>query len=185
MLLVVGIMVGYLASSVVSLLNFFSTADGVKSYMIWGLGDFGSVSSDQLLPFSVLCLVGIILTLLLIKPLNILSLGSLYAESLGLNTKKMRTVLLALTGILTAITTAFCGPILFLGLAVPHMARLVLKSENQLKLLPTTLLSGSLIALLCNLLCFLPRESGVLPLNVVTPIIGAPVIIYILIRSRK
>lgn len=185
MLLIVGIMVGYLASSVVSLLNFFSTADGVKSYMIWGLGDFGSVSSDQLLPFSMLCLVGIILTLLLIKPLNILSLGSLYAESLGINTKKMRTVLLALTGILTAITTAFCGPILFLGLAVPHMARLVLKSENQLKLLPTTLLSGSLIALLCNLLCFLPRESGVLPLNVVTPIIGAPVIIYILIRSRK
>ena len=185
MLLVVGIMVGYLASSVVSLLNFFSTADGVKSYMIWGLGDFGSVSSNQLLPFSMLCLVGIILTLLLIKPLNILSLGSLYAESLGINTKKMRTVLLALTGILTAITTAFCGPILFLGLAVPHMARLVLKSENQLKLLPTTLLSGSLIALLCNLLCFLPRESGVLPLNVVTPIIGAPVIIYILIRSRK
>ena len=174
MLLVVGIMVGYLASSVVSLLNFFSTADGVKSYMIWGLGDFGSVSSNQLLPFSMLCLIGIILTL-----------GSLYAESLGLNTKKMRTVLLALTGILTAITTAFCGPILFLGLAVPHMARLVLKSENQLKLLPTTLLSGSLIALLCNLLCFLPRESGVLPLNVVTPIIGAPVIIYILIRSRK
>ncbi len=185
LLLIVGIMVGYIASSIVSLLNFFSTAYGVKSYMLWGMGDFGGVPYNQLLSFAVLCLVSIFFILLLIKPLNILSLGSLYAESLGINTKRLRTGLLALTGLLTAITTAFCGPILFLGLAVPHMARLMLKTENHLKLLPVTLLSGSFIALLCNLLCYLPGEEGILPLNVVTPIIGAPIIIYILIQKRK
>lgn len=185
MLLIVGIMVGYMSSSIVSLFNFFSSSNEVKNYMIWGLGDFGGVSSEMLLPFSVLCLLGVFISLLFIKPLNILSLGTLYAESLGVNTTKMRTLLLILTGLLTSITTSFCGPILFLGLAVPHIAKLILRSEHQPKLFPVTLLSGSFIALLCNLLCSLPREGGMLPLNVVTPIVGAPVIIYILIRKRK
>ncbi len=183
-LLIVGVMVGYVSSSLVSLLNFYSTAEGVKSYMVWGMGDFGGVVSDRLSLFVVVSLIGLLLSLLMIKRLNILSLGNQYAAGLGLNIKASRLMLLGLTGVLTAVTTAFCGPVMFLGLAVPHIARLLIRTENQLKLLPVTMLSGSFMALLCNLLCNLSPNGEVLPLNVVTPMIGAPVIIYILVRER-
>lgn len=182
-LLIVGVMVGYVSSSIVSLLNFYSTAEGVKSYMVWGMGDFGGVVSDRLSLFVVVSLIGLLLSLLMIKRLNILSLGNQYAAGLGLNIKASRLMLLGLTGVLTAVTTAFCGPVMFLGLAVPHIARLLIRTENQLKLLPVTMLSGSFMALLCNLLCNLSPNGEVLPLNVVTPMIGAPVIIYILVRK--
>ncbi len=116
------------------------------------------------------------------KPLNALLLGPQYAGSLGINIHRVRNLLLVITGLLTAITTAFCGPIAFLGLAVPHIARLLLTSENHRQLLPVTILCGSAIALLCNLLCFLPGEGGIIPLNAVTPLVGAPVIIYVLVK---
>lgn len=184
LLLIVGIMVGYVSSSAVSLLNFFASEEGVKSYMVWGMGNFGGVSMSHIPLFSLLCLVGITGALLLVKPLNILLLGPQYAESLGISTRRLRNLLLLIVGLLTAITTAFCGPISFIGLAIPHIARLLFRTDNHQILLPGTILTGAAIALLCNFICFLPGEMGVIPLNAVTPLIGAPVIIYVIIQRR-
>lgn len=184
LLLIVGIMVGYVSSSAVSLLNFFASEEGVKSYMVWGMGNFGGVSMSHIPLFSLLCIVGITAALLLVKPLNILLLGPQYAESLGISTRRLRNLLLLIVGLLTAITTAFCGPISFIGLAIPHIARLLFRTDNHQVLLPGTVLTGAAIALLCNFICFLPGEMGVIPLNAVTPLIGAPVIIYVIIQRR-
>ena len=184
MLLIIGIMIGYISNSAISLLNFFATDEGVKSYMVWGMGSFGGVSMTNMPVFMVVTLVGLIGALLLIKPLNALMLGERYAENLGVNILRVRNWLLVVTGLLTAITTAFCGPVAFIGLAVPHIARLLLTTDNHRQLLPATLLSGSVVALICNIICYLPGESGVIPLNAVTPLIGAPVIIYVIARKR-
>lgn len=184
LLLIVGIMVGYVSSSAVSLLNFFASDEGVKSYMIWGMGNFGGVSMNHIPFFVILCLMGIMASFLLVKPLNILLLGPQYAESLGISTRKLRNILLVIVGLLTAITTAFCGPISFIGLAIPHIARLLFRTENHQTLLPGTVLCGAAIALLCNFICFLPGETGIIPLNAVTPLIGAPVIIYVVLQRR-
>ena len=184
LLLIVGIMVGYVSSSAVSLLNFFASEEGVKSYMVWGMGNFGGVSMSHIPLFSLLCIVGIMGALLLVKPLNILLLGPQYAESLGISTRRLRNLLLLIVGLLTAITTAFCGPISFIGLAIPHIARLIFRTDNHQVLLPGTILTGAAIALFCNFICFLPGEMGIIPLNAVTPLIGAPVIIYVIIQRR-
>lgn len=184
LLLIVGIMVGYVSSSAVSLLNFFASEEGVKSYMVWGMGNFGGVSMSHIPLFSLLCIVGIMGASLLVKPLNILLLGPQYAESLGISTRRLRNLLLLIVGLLTAITTAFCGPISFIGLAIPHIARLLFRTDNHQVLLPGTILTGAAIALFCNFICFLPGEMGVIPLNAVTPLIGAPVIIYVIIQRR-
>lgn len=184
LLLIMGIMVGYVSSSAVSLLNFFASEEGVKSYMVWGMGNFGGVSMSHIPLFSLLCIVGIMGALLLVKPLNILLLGPQYAESLGISTRRLRNLLLLIVGLLTAITTAFCGPISFIGLAIPHIARLLFRTDNHQVLLPGTVLTGAAIALFCNFICFLPGEIGVIPLNAVTPLIGAPVIIYVIIQRR-
>ena len=184
LLLIVGIMVGYVSSSAVSLLNFFASEEGVKSYMVWGMGNFGGVSMSHIPLFSVLCLMGIGVSFLLIKPLNILLLGPQYAESLGVSTRQLRNILLVVVGLLTAITTAFCGPISFIGLAIPHIARLLFRTENHQVLLPGIVLSGAAIALLCNFICYLPGEAGIIPLNAITPLIGAPVIIYVIVQRR-
>lgn len=185
MLLIAGIMIGYIASSVISLLNFFATAEGVQSYMIWGMGNFGGVSLQQMPAFASVTVLGLIGSLLLIKPLNALLLGDRYAENLGINIRSVRNWLLIVTGVLTAITTAFCGPVSFIGLAVPHVARLILGTSNHNSLLPVTILCGAAVALICNLLCVLPGEAGVIPLNAVTPVIGAPVVIYVIVSQRK
>ena len=184
MLLIVGIMIGYITNSAISLLNFFATDEGVKSYMVWGMGSFGGVSMDNMPVFASVTLFGLLGALLLIKPLNALLLGDRYAENLGVNILRVRNWLLIVTGLLTAVTTAFCGPVAFIGLAVPHIARLLLTTDNHRVLLPATILCGAVVALICNLICFLPGESGVIPLNAVTPLIGAPVIIYVIARKR-
>ena len=184
MLLIVGIMIGYISNSAISLLNFFATDEGVKSYMVWGMGSFGGVSMANMPVFAGVTLIGLFGALLLIKPLNALLLGDRYAENLGVNILRVRNRLLIVTGLLTAVTTAFCGPVAFIGLAVPHIARLLLTTDNHRVLLPATILCGAVVALICNLICFLPGESGVIPLNAVTPLIGAPVIIYVIARKR-
>lgn len=184
MLLITGIMIGYISSSAISLLNFFATEEGVHSYMIWGLGNFGGVSMAQMPLFAAVTIVGLICALLLIKPLNAVLLGEQYAENLGINTIKLRNCLLLVTGLLTAVTTAYCGPIAFIGLAVPHIARMLLKTDNHRYLIPGTILSGAAISLLCNIICVLPGDNGIIPLNAVTPIMGAPVIIYVIIKGR-
>ena len=185
MLLIIGIMIGYISNSAISLLNFFATDEGVKSYMVWGMGSFGGVSMANMPVFACVSLIGLFGAILLIKPLNALMLGDRYAENLGVSILRVRNLLLIVTGLLTAITTAFCGPVAFIGLAVPHIARLLLTTDNHRQLLPATMLCGAVVALICNLICFLPGESGVIPLNAVTPLIGAPVIIYVIARRRK
>lgn len=184
MLLIVGVMIGYISSSAISLLNFFATDEGVKSYMVWGMGSFGGVSMKQMPVFLSVNFVGLALSLLLIKPLNALLLGEQYAENLGVNTLRVRNWLLLATGLLTAVTTAFCGPVAFIGLAVPHIARLLFKTSDHRILMPCTVLTGSAVALICNIVCFLPGETGVIPLNAVTPVMGAPVIIYVIVRRK-
>ena len=185
MLLIIGIMIGYISNSAISLLNFFATDEGVKSYMVWGLGSFGGVSMANMPVFVGVSLFGLLGAMLLIKPLNALLLGDRYAENLGVNIVAVRNWLLVVTGLLTAVTTAFCGPVAFIGLAVPHMARLLLTTDNHRQLLPATMLCGAVVALVCNLLCFLPGDGGVIPLNAVTPLIGAPVIIYVILISHE
>lgn len=184
MLLIVGIMIGYMAGSAISLLNFFATDEGVKSYMVWGMGSFGGVSLKMLPTFSVITLITLAVSLALVKPLNALVLGDRYAENLGVNIIRVRNWLLLVTGVLTAVITAFCGPVAFIGLAVPHIARLVLGTDNHRVLLPATILTGSAVALLCNILTVLPGEGGIIPLNAITPLIGAPVVIYVILSRR-
>ena len=180
MLLIIGMMIGYLASSAIALLNFFATQEGVKSFTMWGMGNFGGVSLSQLPMFTGAIVIGLVGSVLLIKPLNALLLGETYARNLGVDVRTVRSWLLVITGWLTAVTTAYCGPVAFIGLAVPHLARLVIGTDNHLQLLPITMAMGALIALLCQLVCVLPGSQGILPLNAVTPLIGAPVIIYII-----
>ena len=183
-ILIMGIMVGYLSSSAVTLLNFFATVENVHSYVSWGMGSFSNVSVEQLPIMGFLCLLGIIPALILIKTLDALLLGEDYARNLGINLNVARRLILIATGLLTAVTTAFCGPVSFIGLAVPHIARLALKTNNHKVLMPATLLTGAIIALLCNLVCVLPQQM-IIPLNAVTPLFGAPVIIYIIFKKRS
>lgn len=183
-LLIAGLAISYLTSSVISLLNYFSTAEGVHSYLIWGMGSFGAVSSAQLPYYVAVLLPALVAALLLVKPLNALLLGDYYAMNLGVNTKRVRGILLLIVGLLTATVTAFCGPVAFIGLAVPHLARLAVGANNHRRLLPVTMLLGGSVTLACNLVCQLPGESGLLPLGAITPLIGAPVIIYVVLKER-
>ena len=184
MLLVIGIMVGYLSSSVVTLLNYRATEQGIRSFMLWGMGSLDGVTPSLLPLYVTITLAALVLSLLMVKPLNLLSLGDNYARNLGLNTRRARNYALLLTGLLTAVVTAYCGPIAFIGLAVPHIARLLTVTDDMRRLLPITMLTGAVVTMACHLLCFVPGEAGLLPLNAVTPLIGAPVIIYVIIRKR-
>lgn len=183
-LLIIGIMIGYVTTSAISLLNFFSTAEGVHSYVIWGMGNFGGVSLQWLPVFAIMSILGLSMAALLIKPLNALLLGNQYAINLGINIRRTRNLLIISTGLLTALTTAFCGPIAFFGLAIPHIARMLLGTNNHKPLMPVTILTGSALALFCNLICTLPGENGIIPLNAITPLLGAPIIVYVTIKSK-
>ena len=183
-LLIAGVAVSYMTSSAITLLNYFSTAEGVHSYMVWGMGSFGGVTMLQMPFFATVSLVLLMVSLAMAKPLNALLLGDSYAVNLGVNVKGVRAMALCVTGLLTAVVTAFCGPVSFIGLAVPHIARLSMRSNNHRHLVPATIILGGAVALMCNLVCQLPGESGLLPLGAITPLIGAPVIIYVVIKHR-
>ncbi|MDR1372065.1 MAG: iron ABC transporter permease [Dysgonamonadaceae bacterium] len=182
LVLIIGIIIGYLASSGISILNATATSDNIRAYVLWGMGSFADVHNLQLPFFVVSLLGGLLFSILLIKPLNALLLGDNYAANLGVNVQKTRIYILLVTGYLTAIVTAYCGPVTFIGLAVPHIARMFIGTSNQKILLPASIAAGSLVALLCNLLTVIPVGKGLLPLNAVTPIIGAPVIVYVIIK---
>lgn len=184
-LLIAGVAISYLVSSVISVLNYFATSEGVHSYMIWGMGSFGAVSMGQMPWFAVPLLLLLAVALFMMKPLNALLLGDDYATNLGIDVMNVRVVLLAVTGLLTAVVTAFCGPVAFIGLAVPHIARLFLGTSNHKILLPATMVAGASVALLCNLLTMLPGESGMMPLGAITPLVGAPVIIYVVLKNNR
>ncbi|MDE6785761.1 MAG: iron ABC transporter permease, partial [Muribaculaceae bacterium] len=183
MLIITGVLIGYLTSSIITLLNYSASAHGVQSYIMWGMGTFNSVSLNQLPVFAIIVSIGLILSLILVKPLNALLLGDDYARSLGIPIKTVRNLLLLATGILTAVTTAFCGPVAFIGLAVPHIARMIWRTDSHRVLMPATMLVGSAVALLCCIISVLP-SAGIAPINAVTPLIGVPVILYVVIRRR-
>ncbi len=184
MLLILGILVSYLTSSVVSLLNSVASEDGVRNYVAWGFGNFSSVSVEQLPLFAGVTVVALAAAMLMIKPLNALLLGTRYAENLGVNTRLTRNVLLLVTGVLTAVVTAYCGPIGFVGLVVPHIARLALNTSDHARLLPATLLTGADVTLLCTLIS-VTNEHGIIPINAITPIIGVPIIIYVILNRKR
>lgn len=183
MLLIVGIMTGYLTSSVITLLNYTATAEGVHGYTMWGMGNFNGVSLGQLPVFSLLIFAGLIISVLLVKPLNVILLGDNYARSLGIRMNRVRNMLLLATGVLASVVTAFCGPVSFIGLAVPHIVRMIFRTADHRVIVPGCILTGALVGLLCNLICILP-EDIVLPLNGVTPLIGVPVILYVIFKER-
>ncbi len=183
MLLITGVIISYIIGSVIQILNYSATSEGVQSFVVWGMGKFTSVSTDRLPLFGMLIGGGLLMTLLLMKPLDALLLGDRYAHNLGVSIRRIRQLLLFSTGILTATTTAFCGPISFLGLAVPHIARLLLGTSSHRVLIPGTMLIGATLALGCNLLCTLPSGGSIIPVNVVTPLIGAPVILYVILKG--
>lgn len=183
-LLVAGVMLSFVISSVISLLSFYATADGVRSFVVWGLGDFSGVSSDRVWLMALWVLVPAAAIFLSATSLNALLLGTDYATNLGVNVKRVRTWLLILTGLLTAVVTALCGPIAFIGLAVPHVARMLLRTADHRKLIPAVLVLGADVALLSLIISHLPGERGTLPIAAITPLLGAPIVLYILIHRR-
>lgn len=182
MLLIVGIMTGYLTSSVVTLLSSLTNEQSLQGYVIWGMGSFAQVSLQQLPMLSILIIVGLLGAMLMAKSLNILLLGDNYALNLGIRVERVKTWLLVVTGLLTAVVTAFCGPISFIGLAMPHIARLITRTDNHWVLMPATMLVGAIVALGCNCLSVMP-QSNVIPLNALTPIVGVPVILYVILAG--
>lgn len=185
MLLIVGIMVGYASSAIVGLLQFFSAKEDIKSFVVWELGSFNNISWDKQVIFIPLVLIGLLGTLFLIKPLNILLLGENYAANLGLNIKQSRLRILVTTGILTASVTAFCGPVAFLGLAVPHLCKGLFKTADHSILVPAVMMLGATLALFCNVVARLPGFDGALPINAVTSLIGAPIVVSVVLKRRN
>ncbi len=184
-LLIIGVMIGYLANAVIGVLKFFSAEEDIKAYVVWGLGSFARVSGDQMMLFVALMAILLPVSMLLVKTMNLLLLGNEYARNLGLGIKRSRMLVIACSGILVAIVTAYCGPVMFIGLAVPHLARAIFRSSDHRLLMPGTMLAGAALALLCNLLARLPGFEGALPVNSVTALVGAPVIVAVLFKRRK
>lgn len=184
-LLIVGVLIGYIATAIIGVLKYFSSEEDIRAYVIWGLGSFARVTGGQVWVFVGLMAVLCPLAMLLAKPLNMLLLGERYAANLGLNIRRSRMLIICSAGVLTAVTTAYCGPIMFLGLAVPHIARGIFVTSDHRTLLPATFLCGAALALVCNLIARLPGMEGALPINSVTALIGAPVAIAILLRRRS
>ncbi|MBK5720384.1 iron ABC transporter permease [Dysgonomonas sp. Marseille-P4677] len=184
-LLIIGVMIGYVASAIIGVLKFFSNDEDVRAYVIWGLGSFSKVSGNQVNTFVCIMLVLIPISFLLIKTLNLMLLGENYARNLGLNIKRARLSTIACSCVITAIVTAYCGPIVFLGLAVPHLCRTVFMSSDHRILMPAVALTGASLALFCNLIARMPGFEGALPINSVTALIGAPIVISVLFGKRK
>ncbi len=184
-LLIMGVMIGYIANAVIGVLKFFSAEEDIRAYVIWGLGSFARVSGGQTTLFIVLMLMLLPLSFFLIKTLNLLLLGDSYAKNLGLNIKRARLLVISSSGVFVAVVTAYCGPIVFLGLAVPHLCRGIFRTSNHATILPATLLAGASLALLCNLIARMPGFEGALPVNSVTALVGAPVVMWVLFNKRK
>lgn len=185
MLLIVGIMISYLTSSIIALLNFYATQEGVHSFVIWGLGDFNGVGLRWLGLYSGLCLLLIAASFFLVKPLNALLLGERYAADVGTDVVRTRNFIFLISGLLIALTTAFCGPIGFIGLAIPHIARIIFRTSNHRTLLPAIIVTGAATGLLTLYLSTVGGTRGTIPINALTPVIGVPVVIYIILNRRK
>ena len=184
-LLIIGLMIGATTASVVGVLQYISRAEDLQAFMIWGLGSVGSTNWNEIIVLAIIVVVGLVISLAMMKPLNTLLLGENYATALGINVRRSRLLLLTATSIMTGGVTAFCGPVAFVGLAVPHLVRLIIPTTNHKVLLPAVFLGGGVLLLLCDIIAQLPGSAQVLPLNAVTSMIGAPVVIWLVIRNRK
>ncbi len=184
-LIIIGLMIAYLAGSITDILKFFSLKEDIHAFVIWGMGSFSGVGTSKMPVFATSIIIGLVVTFFLSKNLNILLLGEMYAENLGLNIRKNSVLIILVSGYLTAIVTAYCGPIAFVGLAMPHIARFLFKSSDHRLLIPATMLIGMDMALVCNLIARMPGFDGNLPVNAVTAFIGAPVVISVILKSRK
>ena len=181
----VTLLIGYIANAVIGVLKFFSVEEDIRAYVIWGLGSFARVSGDQMTLFICIMVVLLPLSFLLVKTLNLLLLGDAYARNLGLNIKRARLLVITCSGVLVAIVTAYCGPIIFLGLAVPHLCRGMFRTSDHRILMPASLLAGASLALVCNLIARMPGFEGALPVNSVTALVGAPVVMSVLFNKRR
>lgn len=184
-LLIIGVMIGYLANAIIGVMKFLSPEEDVKSFVVWGLGSFSRVSGGDMVLFVCIMCVLLPLACLLVKPMNLLLLGDRYAANLGLNIRRARSLVIVSSSLLVAIVTAYCGPIMFIGLAVPHLARGIFRTSDHRVLMPATMLCGAVLALVCNLIARMPGFEGALPVNSVTALVGAPVVAVILFRRRR
>ncbi len=183
-LIIIGLMVSYLAGSLTDIMKFFSMKEDIHAFVIWGMGSFSAVGKTKLAFFSISIIIGLFASLFMSKNLNIMLLGDLYAENLGLNVKRNNLFVILVSGYLTAIVTAYCGPIAFLGLAIPHLTRFIFKTSDHRILVPAVMLIGMIVSLLCNLVARMPGFEGNLPINAVTAFIGAPIVIWVILRKR-
>ncbi|MGB1170179.1 MAG: FecCD family ABC transporter permease [Flavobacteriaceae bacterium] len=184
-ILIIGLMFGTVTSAIISVFTFFSDAEKIQQFVFWGFGSLGNLSWNEILVFFTIYLIAIINSISTIKPLNSLLIGENYSKSLGVNIKKNRTIILVITSLLTGVTTAFAGPIAFIGLAVPHITKLVFKTSDHKILLPAVSILGAIILLVCDMVAQLPTSEFTLPINAVTSLIGAPVVIWLLVRKKK
>ena len=183
-LIIIGLMVSYLAGSLTDIMKFFSMKEDIHAFVIWGMGSFSAVGTSKLTFFSISIIIGLFASLFMSKNLNVILLGDLYAENLGINVKRNNLFIILVSGYLTAIVTAYCGPIAFLGLAIPHLTRFIFKTSDHRILVPAVMLIGMVVSLLCNLVARMPGFEGNLPINAVTAFIGAPIVIWVILRKR-
>lgn len=184
-ILIIGLMFGSITAAVVSVLSYFSSAEQLQQYIFWGFGSLGNLSWNELLIFFIIYSLGIVLSIISLKGLNTLLLGENYAKSLGLNIKQSRLIIIIATSLLAGTITAFAGPIAFIGLAIPHITRQIFNTSNHKILLPAVFLLGAIVMLICDSIAQLPTSDYTLPINAITSLIGAPVVIWLLVRKRK
>ena len=184
-ILIIGLMFGSLTSAIISVLAYFSSAEQLQQFIFWGFGSLGNLSWTELTVFIIIFSLGISLLAFIIKPLNSMLLGENYAKSLGVNIKRTRNIILIITSILTGVITAFSGPIAFVGLAVPHLTKLLFNTSNHKILIPAVALTGAILMLIADIISQLPTIEYTLPINAITSLFGAPIVIWLLIRKRK
>lgn len=184
-ILILGMMFGSAASAITSILQFFSDESSLKSYVLWTMGSVSGVSGDRLTLFAIIIAIGTVLALLLARPLNVLNLGENYAKTLGYNVISIRFLAFLSTSLLAGAAAAFCGPIGFIGLAVPHIVKISLRTSNHTALLPATLITGGNMLLLCDLLAQLPGSDLVFPINSMAALMGIPVVIYVIFKNKR
>lgn len=184
-ILIAGMMIGYLISAVISVLIQRASQAGLQQFSLWGLGSFDGVTLSHVSIYSFLISIFLFLSLFFIKPLNLLLLGDLQAQSLGLNVKTSRTLVILVSSVLTAIVTAYCGPIAFIGLTVPHIMRMLLKTTDHTFLIPGCIAFGALLCSACSVLSRVSFENSVLPINAVTSLLGAPIVLWIILQQKK
>ena len=184
-ILIIGLMFGSITAAVVSVLSYFSSAEQLQQYIFWGFGSLGNLSWSELLIFFLIYSIGILFSITSIKALNTLLLGENYAKSLGVNIKQSRFIIIVATSLLAGTITAFAGPIAFIGLAIPHITRQVFNTSNHKILMPAVFLFGAIIMLICDSIAQIPTSEYTLPINAITSLVGAPIVVWLLVRQRK